>query len=134
MNIFKGKVDWRSYFSSVKIMHNNISSKNFSSKYIFSSRKHKNMQDLARVFLHWVEKKSYLEEKLVELFGEVAIPFAFFLLPFLAKAEIILIKVVTLVTVCLSYNFFLLHDTEKTRDKYFVFSHIQYRYLDFQFY
>ena len=42
-------------------------------------------------------KKSYLEEKLVELFGEVAIPFAFFLLPFLAKAEIILIKVVTLV-------------------------------------
>ena len=47
-------------------------------KYIFSSSKHKNMQDLAWVFLHWVEKKSYLEEKLVELFGEVAIPFAFF--------------------------------------------------------
>ena len=44
----------------------------------FSSSKHKNMPDLARVFLHCVEKKSYLEEKLVELFGEVAIPFAFF--------------------------------------------------------
>ena len=40
----------------------------------FSSSKHKNSWSFSTL----CRKKSYLEEKLVELFGEVAIPFAFF--------------------------------------------------------